>query len=225
MANVTLSGLPQNLYPNSAAYIGIAKTALFFQTYTACFSIDTDTSKINIQGVENSAESWKTILQFWQDIDNWAQANPADVTPKIQRLSDMLIRLRKAADTDAPYDAYELILFFNIAIRPEYFLPFFFADSVYSLYVTLAKEYTYQMLFTRVQNDRQRAKDPNATIVTPQQVYPGYVPPPSTAGPLPSTPGTPVNPSAPGTNTAAKSTVWSVFLLVSIIVLLILILR
>lgn len=221
MANVRPNGFPQNLYPNDP--FGSIKTLALYAKFTDCFSLDAATSKITIKPeVGNTAENWKQILQLFQDVDNWAQLFPADVTPMVTRISNILLKLRKASDTDAPYDAYELILFWNIALRPDYFLPFFFAESVYNTYIILAKDYTYEMLFTRVQNDRQRAINPNAPIVTPKQAYPNYTPPPSSGGnPSPSDPNTPVTPKPD----EKKTSVWTWVALVFVLVLIILIAR
>ncbi|WP_428658938.1 hypothetical protein [Runella sp.] len=218
MANVTLGGLPQNIYPNSN--IGVISTNAIYLKYSQYFSVDNNTSKISIREIPNDNATWKEILQVFQNVDNWAQLNPNDVTPTIERVVNILMKLRRVSETDAPYDAYELILFWNIAVRPDYFLPIFFTESIYSTYVTLAKEYTYEMLFTRVQNDRQRAVNPNSPIVTPQENYPNYNPP-TNGSPSPSNPNTPVTPST-GTKT---SNVWTWVALVFVLVLIILIMR
>lgn len=222
MANVLSNGLPQNLYPESSPFIqlgqqsGIFRTSLLYQKYKDAFVLDSATGSVQISNYTTSESNWREILQLFQDIDTWAQLNPNDVTPTIQRISDTLMALRKASSTDEVYDAYELLLFWNMAVRPDYFSPLMVtAKTFVSTYIVLAKDYTYQVVYTRLYNDFQRAKNPNSPIKTPTEVYPNYTPPVT---------GNPANPDNPVTTTS-KSMIWTVLAVLVVIVLLLLILK
>lgn len=165
-------GLPVNVYSTS---LGRILTSTNFQKYN-CIEIDrANEYKITVSGLENTAQNAADLLQFWQNIDNWAQYYPESVTPIIQRLTDVLLMLRKASTTDAPYDFYELVMFWNTAYKPEYFAPVIFTDSVYNSLINNALSNDYRLVYTQVQNLVKLTEDPKGTLINVTDSYPDYV--------------------------------------------------
>lgn len=207
-SEVNSLGLPVDLFGST---LGRTITAINYERYKNALVIDrNDNGKISVVGLENTSTNAIDLLDFWQKLDNWAQYYPENITPVVKRLSDLLLSLRRATPTDGPYDFYELLLFWNTALRPEYFTPVEFTESVYSSMILNALEYDYQILYTRVQNLINRGEDPNKPLVTVTESFPDYV--------IPDLP--PLN-DAP-TNGNENGRIWQIWLVIFIILILIL---
>lgn len=159
-------GLPVSLF---SGVDGAAITENLYRRYEDAFFSSIDPSSIS-----NDYQNASEILQLWQNLDNWYQYYPEVATEKIKSLSNILLKLRAASTTDAPFDFYELLLFWNLGTRPELFNPVIFTDSVYNVLITNTLEYSYEMLYTTVKNMINRAKNPDAPLIAVNEAYKGY---------------------------------------------------
>lgn len=165
-AVTTADGLPVNLYTWKGETQGKAFTLAQYQKYNNAVSIDPQTGLISITFGMNAAAEKEELLLMMEQVIQWnANNTPTSVT---NRIDGIKYRLNKAVATDGVYDAWELVLFWTLAVKPSLFAPLVLTDSVLSTYVTLAVEKNGGTLATRIQSDVSRAKNPNAPLPTPQ---------------------------------------------------------
>ncbi len=153
----------------------------------------------------NEPTAWEEILWLFNQLNQFAFNNPADVTEVIGRARMVLLKLQAASPTDAPYDARELAILWNMAVYPSRFQPVNLTPSVVQVYVNLAVEQTWQAVALRFLNDYRRTKNPDAPLVTSL---------PGSGKPVPSSTDSP-------TATAAATSVAAVVLVLVLIVSLI----
>ncbi|MFN8349415.1 MAG: hypothetical protein U0X91_30720 [Spirosomataceae bacterium] len=200
----TADGLPVNLFTWLGTNTGKATTLAMYQKYNNAVMLDPATGTISISFGMNAAAEKEDLLLMMEQVIQWNANNPP--TPVTARIDTIKAKLNKAVPTDGVYDAWELVLFWTLAVKPMLFAPLVLTDSVLNTYVLLAVEKNGGTLATRIQSDVSRTKDPTAPLPNPK---PGS----DTDNPNPTPTG--VNPTA-----GSNLTPWLVAVVVAILILL-----
>jgi hypothetical protein len=204
---VTADGLPANLFTWLGTTTGKNTTLAMYQKYNNAVTLDPQTGLISVAFGMNAAAEKEDLLLLMEQVIQWnANNTPTAVTTRIDSIKT---KLNKAVPTDGVYDAWELVLFWTLAVKPTMFAPLVLTDSVLNIYVILAVEKNGATLATRIQTDWLRTKNPNAPLPTPQ---PGS----DTDNPNP----TPNGGTTPTQN--SNLTPWLVAVVVALLILLVL---
>lgn len=164
-SNTTADGLPVNLFTWLGDTQGKTVTLSMYEKYNNAVSID-PTGLISVTFSMNAATEKEDLLLIMEQVIQWNANNTP--TPVTSRIDSIKTKLNKAVATDGVYDAWELVLFWTMAVKPSLFTPLILSDSVLNTYVMLAVEKNGGTLATRVQSDVSRAKNPNNPLPTPQ---------------------------------------------------------
>ncbi|AYQ31969.1 hypothetical protein [Runella sp. SP2] len=201
----TPDGLPSNLFTWMGETQGKTVTLAMYNKYNNAVTLDPATGLISVSFGLNATAEKEELLTLFEQVIQWNANNTAtDVSTRIGKIRT---KLNKAVPTDGVYDAWELALFWSLAVNPTVFLPVALTDSVLDTYVMLAVEKNGATLATRIQTDWLRLRNPNNPLPNPQ---PGS----DTNDPNPTPTGgtTPVNNS--------NLTPWLVAVVVMILLLL-----
>lgn len=165
-AAITADGLPINLFTWLGTTQGKLTTLAMYDKYNNAVTLDPKTGLVTISFGMSAAAEKEDLLVMMEQVIQWNANNvPTALTSQIDAIKT---KLNKAVPTDGVYDAWELVLFWTIAVKPSLFAPLVLTDSVLNTYVMLAVEKNGDTLATRIQSDVSRAKDPNTPLPNPQ---------------------------------------------------------